>query len=455
MLVAHREELIEQPRGRIVTTLGVMPGVEKAERRADRKDGVVIASIQTLVSGVLGTRRYQKFDPDDYSLLLIDEAHHAASPSYREFVDYMKQNKNLKVVGVTATPDRGDEMACLVCLTPAPTSTASLTVLKTVGLFRSNKCLFELARLTIQISRRWLATCAARVGRGIGRREEPAWHDPPHARNGGRQADNYLQPRCGRQNSSLKLSTGMPCIMGIGKDSEERAEGNAERLRKWQLAIRGHRVLVRGPISRPSHVSRCHSHEIRARYTQCIGRGTRPLTPPQSDSSATTRRRVIAQSSKPELLVLDFRGNAGRHRLVTTFDVLAGRQPPDMIDRAARSANLLEPLDPIEELAKAQAREQLSIEREQAVTQEKLRKAKIKLKSQYSGRAVDPFKDMGFAPVVVSNPKEKPTKTNHHACQQWDRVRRLDQKAGWQSCLPNHVEAEDGQGIIQTRGRAT
>ena len=74
MLVAHREELIEQPRGRIVTTLGVMPGVEKAERRADRKDGVVIASIQTLVSGVLGTRRYQKFDPDDYSLLLIDEA---------------------------------------------------------------------------------------------------------------------------------------------------------------------------------------------------------------------------------------------------------------------------------------------------------------------------------------------------------------------------------------------
>ncbi len=137
--------------------------------------------------------------------------------------------------------------------------------------------------------------------------------------------------------------------------------------------------------------------------------GDTSTDPAQSDSLAMTRRQVIDQSSKPDLLVLDFRGNAGRHRLVTTFDVLAGRQPPDMIDRAARSANLLEPLDPIEELAKAQAREQLSIEREQAVTQEKLRKAKIKLKSQYSGRSVDPFKDMGFAPVVASSPKEKPT----------------------------------------------
>ena len=415
MLVAHREELIEQPRGRIVTTLGVMPGVEKAERRADQKDGVVIASIQTLVSGVLGTRRYQKFDPNDYSLLLIDEAHHAASPSYREFVDYMKQNKSLKVVGVTATPDRGDEVG-LSCVFDS--CAYEYSILDGIN----NGWLVPIKQMFVRVGTLDYSNIKTVAGDLCGKElaevleEEKNLHGmiPPTLEMAGdkptiifaatvRQAELIAEIINRHKPESASWVSGKT-------PKKERKELLKDFSNGKLQFVANVGVLVEG-FDQPSVacVAMFTATKSRARYTQCIGRGTRPLTPPQSDSSPTTRRQVIAQSNKPELLVLDFRGNAGRHRLVTTFDVLAGREPPDMIDRAAKSAKLLEPLDPLEELAKAQAREQLSIEREKMAIENKLRKAQIKLKSQYMGRTVDPFKDMGFAPSVVSNPKEKPT----------------------------------------------
>ncbi len=48
MLVAHRDELIRQPEKRIMDTIGVIPGIEKAEQKSECFDRVVIASIQNL-----------------------------------------------------------------------------------------------------------------------------------------------------------------------------------------------------------------------------------------------------------------------------------------------------------------------------------------------------------------------------------------------------------------------
>ena len=52
-----------------------------------------------------------KFDPQRFGVLIIDEAHHATSPTYRRVIDYYRTNPALKVLGVTATPDRADEEA--------------------------------------------------------------------------------------------------------------------------------------------------------------------------------------------------------------------------------------------------------------------------------------------------------------------------------------------------------
>src|SRR5262249_37454191 len=64
-----------------------------------------------------------------------------------------------------------------------------------------------------------------------------------------------------------------------------------------------------------------------ALYTQILGRGTRPLpgvVDPLALAPAAERRAAIAASAKPRMLVLDFVGNSGRHRIITAADLLGG-----------------------------------------------------------------------------------------------------------------------------------
>jgi superfamily II DNA or RNA helicase len=72
---------------------------------------VVVATVQTLNAGNKGDGRVAHFDPDEFGLLVIDEAHHSTAKSYRDVIEYFRKNKSLKVLGVTATPDRSDEEA--------------------------------------------------------------------------------------------------------------------------------------------------------------------------------------------------------------------------------------------------------------------------------------------------------------------------------------------------------
>jgi superfamily II DNA or RNA helicase len=87
-------------------------------------------------------------------------------------------------------------------------------------------------------------------------------------------------------------------------------------------------------------------------YTQVLGRGTRPL-PGLVDGllDAAARRQAILESLKPNTLVIDFAGNAGKHQIVTAADVLGGKYEPetrkaarDLIEAERRPMNLEEAL---------------------------------------------------------------------------------------------------------------
>ncbi|NCC41475.1 MAG: DEAD/DEAH box helicase [Gammaproteobacteria bacterium] len=94
LIIAHREELLEQPR----KYFNCSYGIEKGSLKSQGED-VIAASIQTLV------RRLDKFKTDDFDVIVVDEFHHAAAQTYKKTLEYFKPRL---LVGVSATPKRSD-----------------------------------------------------------------------------------------------------------------------------------------------------------------------------------------------------------------------------------------------------------------------------------------------------------------------------------------------------------
>lgn len=100
LVLAHREELLDQAAEKIRLSTGLIAEVEKADRYASPDAAVVVASVQTLARAARRERWwYEHFDQ-----IVVDEAHHATAESYRSILNYFEG----RLLGVTATPNRGD-----------------------------------------------------------------------------------------------------------------------------------------------------------------------------------------------------------------------------------------------------------------------------------------------------------------------------------------------------------
>lgn len=102
LILAHRGELLEQAADKLQRSTGLISAVEKADATClNTWFRVVVGSVQTLQR----TARLERFPRDYFGTIIIDEAHHAITDGYRRILDYFD---HAKVLGVTATPDRGD-----------------------------------------------------------------------------------------------------------------------------------------------------------------------------------------------------------------------------------------------------------------------------------------------------------------------------------------------------------
>lgn len=102
LIMAHRGELLEQASDKIAKTTGLGTAVEKAEQSClGSWFRIVVGSVQSLQN----ENRLNKFDPDYFDTIIVDEAHHVLSNSYQKVMEHFS---GAKVLGVTATPDRGD-----------------------------------------------------------------------------------------------------------------------------------------------------------------------------------------------------------------------------------------------------------------------------------------------------------------------------------------------------------
>lgn len=102
LVLAHRGELLEQASDKLAQATGLRCATEKADESClGSWYRVVVGSVQSLMR----EKRLSRFAHDYFQTIVVDEAHHVLSDGYQRVLDHFGQ---AKVLGVTATPDRGD-----------------------------------------------------------------------------------------------------------------------------------------------------------------------------------------------------------------------------------------------------------------------------------------------------------------------------------------------------------
>lgn len=381
MVLAHRSELISQAAEKFATVTGILPEIEKGNERTNEhslhgKPPVVVGSFQTLAGESrnkrTGKRRIDKFDPHDFCFLWIDEAHHILADSYKRVADYFASNPNCKVLGVTATPDRGDKQALGKFFQSLAFDYELPDIIEDGYLVPIHQ--YSAVIEGLDFSR--IKTVAGDLNAGELERAmlfEKPLHGVAHA---------TLEVACGLPKGTCDQLKDDPdrsekLLESIAYAKRKKtlifasgvahAERLAEILNRWIPGCARHidgsfppdvrkrlmrsyangefQFLVNCMIATEGFdepgvelVVMARPTKSRALYSQMVGRGTRPSASISARlgeiETADGRRLEIKNSDKPFCQVLDFVGNSGRHRLVTTADILGAKYEPEVIERA-------------------------------------------------------------------------------------------------------------------------
>lgn len=389
LVIAHRDELIRQAADKIRAVTEEHVGIEMGRDRADDElfgTKVTVASIQTLARA----KRRSRFHPDHFSLIVIDEGHHAAAVTYREVLEYFTSARRLFV---TATPLRADKvgMEC-VCETVAyrygiePAIDdgwlvpVRQTVVKVEGLD------FSKARTVAQdFNQSDLEKILT---------EEKPLHAmvaSAHELIGNQQALWFCATVAHAKATAGVLKRYAPAeqVRFLSGDTprDERRDavaaykrGDVQHLLNCALFLEGFDAPSTSAIvmGRPT--------KSLSLYMQVLGRGTRPL-PGVVDNVHTPegRREAIALSAKPNMLVIDFAGNAGRHKIVQAADVLGGKHEPPV--RQYAKDTMEDEGKPVDlEAALTRAEAELAL-----LAEEDTRRKKITAQVSFQTYEVDPF----------------------------------------------------------------
>jgi superfamily II DNA or RNA helicase len=408
MVLAHREELIFQAQKKIAGVTGFDVQVEMGEFRADLHGltgapPVIVSTIQTHCSGGDGGGRMTKFDPMAFGALVIDEAHHATASTYRRVIEWYRRNPDLKVLGVTATPDRADEEALgqvyesvafdfeildaieggwLVPIeqqmvqvegldfSGVRTTAGDLNGADLAEIMEFEKNLHGIADPAIKIcgERRALVFAtsvvqAERLAEIFNRHREgsAAWVC------GKTDKDVRRQMLCDFADGKVQFVVNVGCLTEGFDDA-------------------GVEVIVMG---RPTK-SRCL-------YAQMVGRATRPaeaIAHVLNDAPSDEARRVmIAGSRKAKCLVVDFVGNSGKHKLCTTADILGGNVSDAAVAMAFKKARESgAPVDMAQELSAAE------VELERRRQAEAAQRARLVARANFRVSSVNPFDVFDITP---------------------------------------------------------
>lgn len=407
MLIAHREELIRQAADKIGAICSEQCGVELADEMSPEggysPPRVVVSSVQTLNSQRNGRYRMERFNPQQFGLVLTDEAHHATAATYRRVYDWFYQNPDLRHLGVTATPDRADEEA----LGQIFDSVAfEYNILDAIN----DGWLVPIEQQFVHVQGLDLSACKsdkhdlkdADVARVMN--QEALLHRvvDPVVQLAGDKPTLVFAASVEHAHRMAEIFNRHKPSSAIAIDGNTDKEERREHLKRFSrgefqyLCNMG--VFLEGfDEPRIGVVAMARPTKSRALYAQVAGRGTRPL-PGLVDTldDAEARRGAIALSDKPAMLMLDFVGNSGRHKLVSTADILGGNESDEVIERATKNAQEKSARNERVNMQKEleEAREELEEElraRHKAQADAEAARRAIIAKAKFSTKAVNPF----------------------------------------------------------------
>lgn len=407
LVLAHRQELIEQAAQKLKDVTGEHASIEMADRYSNETcafgpSRYVVASVQTMLSGHGGRKRMHRFNPSDFSLVIVDEAHHASARSYREIMQYFLRWPTVSVLGVTATPDRGDRKTLGSAFQTIAYSYDVLDAINDGWLVPIRQSIVQVGALDFSDVRvrggDFVESDLARV-----MNYEKVLHGvvaPAHEITAGKQTLVFA--------ASVDHATRMAEMWnryepGCAQSIDGSMAKDKRRTLLSAFANRQFRVLTSCMVltegwdcPQVEAIVMARPTKSRALYAQMLGRGTRPL-PGLVDACADADARIaaIASSAKSEVAVVDFSGNATKHKLVCSLNVLR----PELSDEICAMARERMKKGVRPEQAAQDAEEELEKKREAARREQEARRAAIRAKAEYQVRTVDPFCATGVARV--------------------------------------------------------
>lgn len=393
--------------------IGCWPSVERSEFRISEdeydKAKYTISTVQSLCSGDDISKRYMKFNPFDYALVVIDEAHCFANATGIEVAKWFMQNPNCKVVGFTATPDRTDRVS-LNCIFQ------SVAYHGKVKDYIDNGWLCRPEVTLIRIENYDISNVGLSAGDISLKQLDKALQKEGVAPAMARKIIEYS----GNDKSLIfcpgvtfaelirdhlnKMKPGSAaCIFGhthkqhrkdVDKDFKQ---GDLQYFVNVGVAVKGWNF--RGLRC----IFDCTRTMSRSKHEQKLGRLFRTLAgvlDGLEDSTPEARKAAIAASDKPFGKVFEFYGNSERNKLISAVDVLAGDDYSDKAIELATKKIKEQPGLGIEE-ALEESEKEIKHNRQQEISElaRLIDEGKLELTVNSKHAIIDPFATWGLPHV--------------------------------------------------------
>lgn len=323
LVLAHLEELLQNARDDLMAICGEPVGIERA-RDTHEGERIVVGLIQSV------SKRLNRFRPDHFSLIIVDEAHHAASEAYGKVFQHFPA---AKVVGLTATDSRADGE-------PLPFDVCSYRMGIREGIeegylvpVRGKRVIIE----GIDLSK------VKRKDGGEGDFDEAALDDVM-VQNVAAIVDVLVEdypwekgilffPGCASAKFTCeRLNAKEPgsAVYIDGNITGAVRRELVQKLRNGEARWLCNVGIATEGFNWPeaSVVGMCSPTLSRPAYVQRVGRGTRPLAGLLNGlSTSDSRKSAIAGSNKPSMLILDFQGSSANLDLVS-YDTFLDEPKP-------------------------------------------------------------------------------------------------------------------------------